>query len=116
MKIRILDNSIRYRLTKSEVQTLATNGVVVGETRFGPTDSQKLMYSLEAKEGVAGGQAVFNGHESTGFVSLTGARAVPDHEQIGCTQPVQATPELNLFLLMGQDFVCMNETVEDQSD
>jgi hypothetical protein len=46
MKLRILDNSVRLRLLRSEVDEFARQGEVRAETRFSPTSV--LRYSLEA--------------------------------------------------------------------
>jgi len=95
---------------------LATKGVVVGETTFGPGHLQKLVYSLEAREGIEGLGAEFVGHKITVFIPSTDAKAWPGNERVGFEQTVQATPESGLHLLVEKDFVCMDESVEDQSD
>lgn len=44
MKIRILDNSIRFRLSKSDIKTLRKKGKVVSKCQFGT--SQEFKYSV----------------------------------------------------------------------
>jgi len=46
MKLRILDNSVRLRLLRSEVEEFARDGKVRAKTHFAP--SAILEYSLEA--------------------------------------------------------------------
>ncbi|HYL37680.1 MAG TPA: hypothetical protein VEV17_17325 [Bryobacteraceae bacterium] len=54
MKLRIHDNSIRLRLTRSEVTGFAANGRIEGTLQFGPEASQRLTYGLEAVPGIKG--------------------------------------------------------------
>lgn len=48
MKLRIQDNSIRLRLTRSEVEKLAADGRVESSVRFGALPNDALTYALEA--------------------------------------------------------------------
>ena len=47
MKLRIKGNSIRFRLTQSEVQQLATVGKVTETLKFGPTTFGQLNYTIQ---------------------------------------------------------------------
>lgn len=49
MKIRIKGNSIRYRLTKTEVETFCETGSIKETTTFG---NALFTYKLMAKKGV----------------------------------------------------------------
>ena len=51
MKLRIHDNSIRLRLTRSEVARFSTAGRIEATLQFGPDPSQWLTYGLEAVPG-----------------------------------------------------------------
>ena len=53
MKLRIHNNSIRLRLTRSEVARFTADGRIEAALRFGPDPSQRLIYSLEAVPGIA---------------------------------------------------------------
>jgi hypothetical protein len=48
MKLRIHDNSIRLRLTRSEVARFAAEGAIESVFEFGPGSKQRLRYALEA--------------------------------------------------------------------
>lgn len=48
MKIRLRKQTIRFRLTQSEVAALLTTGIVKDRTRFGPGGDQQLSYSVKA--------------------------------------------------------------------
>jgi len=52
MKLRIHGNSIRLRLTRSEVARFTAEGKIEAALKFGPEASQRLIYSLEAVPGI----------------------------------------------------------------
>jgi len=114
MKIRIKGNSIRYRLTQSEVQTLAETGHLAEETSFGP--AQKFGYALEAKEGISGLQANFDGGTITLFIPADAAKKWPASEQVGFENEVEVAPDVLLKLLLEKDFVCLDDSSDEQSD
>lgn len=114
MKIRIKGNSIRYRLTQSEVKTLAETGHLAEETCFGP--EQKFGYALKAKAGISGLQANFDGGTITMFIHADAAQNWPASDQVGFENEVEISPGVFLKLLLEKDFACLDETSEDQAD
>ena len=116
MKIRIKGNSIRYRLTKSEVSALAATGSIGEETCFGPDEAQKFIYAVEVREDIDCLAADFKNNTITLFISAAEARSWPDSERVGFENTLQIAPDKTLFLLLEKDFICMDKTVEDQSD
>jgi Family of unknown function (DUF7009) len=67
MKLRVLDDSLRLRLSRAEVDLLASDGAVEAATRF--PGGGELAYRLEAGDG-------FAASEDAGVVTIT----VPDDE------------------------------------
>ena len=116
MKIRIKGNSIRYRLSQSEVRALADIGQIVEETRFGPDESQILRYAIETQPNLDGLQAVFSQNRITLYFSVQSAKNWPEEDRVGFEQELQVTPDSTLFLLLEKDFVCLDDVAEDQSD
>jgi hypothetical protein len=53
MKLRIHDNSIRLRLTRSEIERFVAEGRIEAALKFGPDASQRLTYSLEVIPGIS---------------------------------------------------------------
>ena len=49
MKLRILDDSLRLRLSQGELERLRTLGRVEAAIGFGPGPSQQLVYALTAR-------------------------------------------------------------------
>ncbi len=50
MKVRLRKNTIRFRLTQTDVATLLKAGTVDDSTSFGPGADQRLSYSIRADE------------------------------------------------------------------
>ncbi len=113
MKIRIKGNSIRYRLTKSEVEIFCKTGRFEETTDFGNTI---FTYVLEAKEGIHTLDAQFQNNTITLFLEKKTSENWFETNQIGFRHSIQKANGATIQLLIEKDFVCMDETVEDQSD
>jgi len=113
MKIRIRGNSIRYRLTKSEVQTFCTTGRFAETTDFGDV---MFTYALEAKEDIDTIDAQFEDGVITLFLEKVKGEDWFKTTQVGFSHSIKTKNGTVLALLIEKDFACMDETVEDQSD
>ncbi|MCB0545632.1 MAG: hypothetical protein KDC70_19045 [Saprospiraceae bacterium] len=116
MKIRIKGNFVRYRLTKTEVETLAQEGRMIERTIFGPDVSQQFEYALELKKGIDALQAVFEGRRITLYLPEAEALPWAEGDRVGFENEMQTGPDSRLKLLLEKDFVCLDDTDEDQSD
>ena len=116
MKIRILGNSVRYRLTRSDVRRLADTGRVEETTCFGPLSGQTLTYALESRAELQHLDATFDGYTITLYLPTETALAWADDDRVGFEYDLPVTTDTRLKLLIEKDFVCIDETVEDQSD
>ena len=116
MKLRLLDDSIRLRLSQSEVAAARERGLVESQTRF--PDGSAFRFALEARDkGSAAAAAYSSGRlvvklpaqdiaswaDDENAVSLRGELTLPDGGQ--------------LKLLVEKDFRCLTpRDDEDQSD
>ncbi len=116
MKIRIKGNFVRYRLTQNEVKILGENGCLAEKTCFGPGDTQAFVYALQTKDGISGLEATFDGGKITLFIPTEAARKWYDEERVGFENTVEVAPGISLGLLLEKDFVCLDASLEDQSD
>lgn len=115
MKIRIKNNSVRIRLTRSEVQTFGERGYVESTTPF---MSGNLVYALSInteREGMAL-TADFRNHTITMYIPPNMAQDWVYSEKVGFSSVMQLDNGQSLHLLLEKDFKCLDETVEDQSD
>ncbi|MCS4304038.1 DUF7009 family protein [Chryseobacterium sp. BIGb0232] len=107
MKIRIKDNSIRFRLTQSEVSELGRNGMVSSFTEF---VDRPFIYTIEKTNDTT---------LSAAFIENKIVMKMPEAmvEEWISTDIVGFDGQAGLVkLLVEKDFVCIDNTMEDQSD
>jgi len=107
MKIRIKGNSLRYRLTKSDISNLAKHGHLEEHISFG---ENTLTYALQSKVGGTL-SAIFENNEITVFVDKEMVKEWVSTERIGFEYDNNG-----LFILLEKDFTCLDNVAEDQSD
>lgn len=115
MKIRIKDNSIRYRLTRSEVEQLASKGEVTAHTEFG--GGQPIFAYRIVSDDVNEISARFNaGGISVSVPKQTVSRwALGD--DVGFSHEQEAGDDAVLKVLIEKDFTCLKvRKGEDESD
>jgi hypothetical protein len=107
MKLRIKGNSIRYRLSKSDVDRFINTGIVTEETDFG---NNTLRYELRTTEAESM-SATFENNSIVIFLPENLANIWSDPEKVGFNDTYE-----KLSLLIEKDFQCIDNTLEDQSD
>ena len=113
MKIRIRGNSIRYRLTMSEVESFSRTGYYEESTNFG---TGLFRYALKAVPGTPHLGASFENDVITLTMSLSDARTWATDARVGFDHQLSLPGGESLVLLVEKDFACLDETGEDQSD
>lgn len=113
MKLRIKGNSLRFRLSRTEVSTLAEIGYLEEQTSFG---NNKLTYVLQKTDEGNRLSASFDGNIITMFVPSSFVNGWPGNEVVGFNTNMPLTDNNSLYLLLEKDFICLDETTEDQSD
>ncbi|WP_326987587.1 DUF7009 family protein [Chryseobacterium sp. MP_3.2] len=114
MKIRIKGNSVRLRLTKTDVQNLKDKGIVEEKTNLGTEEIFK--YSLVVDENVSALSAEFQANKITVLLSKTEAEILTETDEITIEGIQDNGEEKGLFLLVEKDLQCLDTTSEDQSD
>ncbi|KPM30867.1 Hypothetical protein I595_2844 [Croceitalea dokdonensis DOKDO 023] len=113
MKIRIKDNSVRFRLTKSEVAKFSETGHIESSTSFA---SSTFYYALQGKADIAELQADFALDRITIYVPEHLQKEWATNTKVGYSNHFSAEGPNTLSLLIEKDFTCMDATTEDQSD
>ena len=113
MKVRIKGNSVRYRLTKSEVEIFCRTGNLVEETVF---PSGVFRYILQAEEGVAEPTADFTRGAITVTLPAWAQEGWLEASRVGYSNSADWNDPGSLSVLVEKDFACLDNTVEDQSD
>ena len=112
MKIRFKGNSIRLRLTQSEVKKWAADGVIKEVTSFGNKNSLGYQLMMSEKSQIS---ASFNDDIISIDIPFTIAQEWCVSEQISMESSIANDGTLNI--LIEKDFVCLTPREgEDESD
>jgi len=113
VKLRIRGNTIRLRLGRSEVSTLAEQGAVRESTRFDAAGTQEFGYALEAAE-VHAISASFK--DGLLLVRLPRAMAAQwaDSDEIAVQGEQSLGPAGALKILIEKDFECLHGAPDDE--
>ena len=116
MKIRIKGNSLRLRLTQSEVQQLHQEGAVEEVIMLGTAPSKHLHYKIAKSK-----NTVVNVDYKPNHLTVT----VPENmlttwattNQVGLEHQIKLSEGQQLSVLIEKDFKCLQErSGEDESD
>jgi hypothetical protein len=113
MKIRIKGNSVRYRLSKTDIDILTATGYHEEQTSFGTT---VLKYALQRKEGAEELSADYSDNMITTYIPASFLQGWDKNDVIGIDARMPVGEAGTLYLLIEKDFKCLDDTTEDQSD
>lgn len=113
MKIRIRGNSVRLRLTKSEVEAFCLQGYFSESTLF---TTKSLTYELRIKKGIESLEAEFTNNTISIFIPDEKAMNWDKNEIVGFKDDFALKNGEKLYLLVEKDFVCLDGRDEDESD
>ncbi|NQV85949.1 MAG: hypothetical protein HQ492_02615 [Woeseiaceae bacterium] len=115
VKIRVQDNSIRLRLTRSEVDAMRETGAVKSHTGF--PGGRRLSYALESSPASVKSAAYYSDNEIRVSLPETAvlAWATTDQVSIGGEQILDSGETLTI--LVEKDFACLAPRPgEDEAD
>lgn len=113
MKLRIKANSVRIRLTKTEVNKLATESYLQEVTVL---PGQTFIYAIKSDDNATALTIAFENNILTMMVPKSFAANWHQNDIVGMDAWMQVNEKEKLYLLLEKDFVCLDETAEDQSD
>lgn len=115
MKLRIRDNSIRLRLTQTEVDRLKREGLVSAQTGF--ADGQVFGYSLESSPASVKPEASFSKSGIAVRVPESEVLAWSSSSQVSMSGSQLLDDGQTLEILVEKDFACLAPREgEDESD
>ncbi len=116
MKLRIRGNSIRLRLTRSEVEQLGRTGTVSEDVEFGAT-SPGFCYQLSATDDNIATHAKFEDHCLSISVPASQAERWIGSDEVGIEEMQSIDKNKFLRILVEKDFACLTERDgEEESD
>ena len=107
MKLRIRGNSIRLRLTKSEVAEIGAGRAVEETVEFDTERAQNFVYALVPAADAEKPYAVFDGNRITVFIARKQARDWAGTNQIGIESENFTGENRALRILIEKDFACL---------
>ena len=114
MKIRIKGNSLRIRLSRTEVDNFGKTGYLEEKTEFG---NSTFVYALQNVTDGSALSASFNGTKITMNVPAPITREWTSTDKVGFDSQMDTGHGKQLFLLLEKDFKCVDAPPnEDQSD
>ncbi|MDO1446736.1 hypothetical protein Q0590_10765 [Rhodocytophaga aerolata] len=114
MKVRILGNSIRFRLKKPEVSQFEQVGKVTETAEFGPEPADQLRFSLETYDGET--LAIrFISNTTTIYVPQALALNWTQTEKVGFDGEVDTGKGRTIRILVEKDFMCIDGNEEDNA-
>ena len=115
MKLRVLDNSIRLRLTQGEVKTVSTEGLVKGRVRF--AGSNTFDYVLESSPATVKPEAHLSNNVLTVRVPVLDIQNWADSDRVSIDSEQILDDGERLRILVEKDFHCLAPREgEDESD
>jgi hypothetical protein len=113
MKIRIQSSSIRFRLSKTDVEQLTDEGRIEEHTPF---ESSVFSYAVQQSQDVDQLTASFENNKITLLVPAVYVEDWAINTIVGFDAKMQVGTGETLFLLLEKDFKCLDLAGEDQSD
>jgi hypothetical protein len=115
MKLRIKDNSLRFRLTRSEVDALHQLGRVSAETAF-PVNNETLSYTLATRKDGQPNATFSKGHLIVTLNELETVQWATTNE-VGIAFDLYLSSGAFLAVLIEKDFSCLiARSGENESD
>jgi hypothetical protein len=102
MKLRIHGNSVRLRLSRTDMQTFAQNGLIQDAIQFAP--ESRLSYALQCAPSVEEVQVQYEHGVITILIPVQVAREWMSSDEVGISSTGAAGPSL----LIEKDFRCLH--------
>jgi hypothetical protein len=116
MKLRIKGNSLRLRVSRSELTRFLAGEEVAETIRFAAAPEAKLTYALA--RGTQSGVAIvrYCAAEVTVLLSEEQAQRWSQESEVGVYTQVDIAPEGLLELIVEKDFACLDRSDEGNKD
>ena len=114
MKLRISGNSIRLRLSQSDVNLLVENGEIIGKLNF-PSPSPALEYQLSILKSSDITHVLFEGQKMIFEIPQLEINNWVNSNQEGIYKTIEIKNNQELILQIEKDYKCLhkeNETVD----
>lgn len=116
MKLRIKGNSLRLRVSRSELDRLVAGESLEDTIRFSPEPQAKLTYALEVAAGASSATVRYSQHRIAVVVGHEELRIWNQASQVGVYAGVEVCADELLELSIEKDFACLDRSDEENED
>lgn len=116
MKLRIRGNSLRLRISRSEVDRLVNDGRIEETTWFGRDDGSRMSYVLEHEAGAKAVDLRFDPPVLAVIVPTSQVREWAAGGEVGIYTSLDLGARGVLDLVIEKDFACLHGTDEENED
>jgi hypothetical protein len=116
VKLRIKGNSLRLRVSRSEVARLLTGERVEETIHFAPQETAKLTYALEQQLSGIAPTVQYSDGDVTVRIPAHQAIAWCLTDQVGIVESISLGTRGSLDLVIEKDFACLDRSNEDNQD
>jgi hypothetical protein len=116
MKLRIKGESMRLRVSRSEVAKLLAGDCLEDTVHFAPEAGAQFTYALQRDPSVSRPTVHYSGNRVTILLPADQADAWGVTDQVGIAEDVSLGDVGSLSLLIEKDFACLDRGGEENED
>ena len=116
MKLRIKGNSMRFRVSRSEVGRLLAADSLVETIQFAPEAGARFTYALQREPSVRIPTVRYTENKVLVLLPADQADAWGGTDQVGIAEDISLGEFGALALLIEKDFACLDRSDEDNQD
>jgi hypothetical protein len=116
MKLRIKGDSLRLRVSRSEVARLLAGNCLEETIHFAPEAGAKFTYALEQDPSVSRPVVQYKENRVKILIPSDQASAWGITDQVGIAEEISLGNLGSLALLIEKDFACLDRSAEDNED
>jgi hypothetical protein len=116
MKLRIKGNSLRFRLSRSEVARLLAGDRLEETVHFAPQAEARFTYALQQDRAITAPHVHYAHNRVVVLLPVAQARTWGSTDQVGIAGDIDLGDFGSLSLLIEKDFACLDRSDEDNQD
>jgi uncharacterized protein DUF7009 len=116
MKLRIKGNSLRLRISRSEVTRLLEGDCLEETIQFAPEACARFTYALQQDRLVGRPAVQYTDNRVAVLIPADQANAWGITDQVGIAEDIDLGSLGSLALLIEKDFACLDRSDEDNQD
>jgi hypothetical protein len=116
MKLRIKGDSLRLRVSRSEVAKLLDGECLEETIHFTPDAGAKFTFALQSENSISRPAVQYAGNKVTVMIPAGPANAWGTTDQVGIAEDISLGSRGSLALLIEKDFACLDRSDESNDD